>query len=182
MAEAKEEYVNWLYFTRFESEQLDEDKCVGDHELFYDSNINAESGSSVFIYGCLTRTNKMNVDHMTDIYFTDNECKDGYFRASQDLNEGNEGSIFMCYDKVESKEENGNLAILGLTFVADGDVSRLDGNAWALNEVDDVNPSGLSLKFAVQKGAYLEESASLKGSAASDDGEGVSTAATAEGA
>eukprot|EP01084_Bolivina_argentea_P273349 465599_1 len=88
------EYINWLYFTRFEEEQLNENKCYGDHILFYDNNINENSDSNVYIYGCIQKTDFMSVSHITDIYFIFNEekCKDGYTRATQDLNEGNDGN------------------------------------------------------------------------------------------
>ncbi len=101
------EYINWLYFTRWETEQDDDKKCYGNHVLFYDNNINENIGSDIYIYGCIEKTDYMSVQHITDIYFIFNEeiCNDGYVRATQDLNEGNDGSIYLCYIKQESSVE-----------------------------------------------------------------------------
>eukprot|EP00487_Bulimina_marginata_P009031 TRINITY_DN3364_c0_g1_i1.p1 TRINITY_DN3364_c0_g1~~TRINITY_DN3364_c0_g1_i1.p1 ORF type:complete len:134 (-),score=6.87 TRINITY_DN3364_c0_g1_i1:141-542(-) len=86
------QFVNWLYFRTFSEEQTENKDaiCYGKDELFYDNNINEDSASNLYIYGCLTRTDVMTIGHITDIKFItgeQTECGDGYFRASQDLNE-----------------------------------------------------------------------------------------------
>lgn len=161
MIQSQQEYVNWLYFMRFEqdSEPSDDEKCYGQHTLFYENNINQDSASNVYIYGCLTKSQTMSVWHMTDITFiTDgaDECEDGYVRASQDLNEGNDNPIYLCYKQEESTPDNANMAILDITFVADGDASKLS-DEWQIDTATNVNPSGVALNLALRKGAYYDE-------------------------
>jgi hypothetical protein len=161
MIESKQEYVNWLYFMRFEqdTEPSDEEKCYGEHVLFYENSLNEDSESNVYIYGCLTKSHTMSVWHMTDIAFIADgkeECDEGYVRASQDLNEGNNDPIYLCYKQEESTPDNANMAILDITFVANDDASRLS-DEWEIDAATNVNPSGLKLNLAVKKAAYYDE-------------------------
>ena len=147
-----ESFVNWIYFMRFEAEPLDEDKCVGNDILFYDNDINEDSDSAVFIYGCMQKSSTTHVGHITEMYFTDDKCNDGDSRASQDLNEGNDDSIYICYNKVDSiGDGEKDIAILDITFVKDDDASKLDLNQWDVG-TKNINPNGVKLNFAVKKG------------------------------
>ena len=92
------------------------------------------------------------------IYGNDSECDGGFQRSTQDLNEGNNGgSIWICYKYEEpSPNDEGNIAILDIVIVKDGDTSKLDmTDDWNVDQVNNVNPNGVRLNFAVKKGHYL---------------------------
>jgi len=151
-------FVNWLYFTKFEGTPDDDAKCIGDDQVFYEGDINGGSDSGISIYGCLTKTNQMSVDHITDIYISDQmECDDGYIRSSQDLNEGNGGDIYVCYKKERFVDGSESEAVLDVTFVNEQDGAILEATEqWTVSAMN-VNPNGSRLSLAVRRGTITAE-------------------------
>ena len=159
------EYINWLYFIEFDHEiEKNEDKCYSGYKLFYDNNLNENSNSNKYIYGCTQSTKSTNVRHISDIQFIygkDSECPQGWEQASQNLNAGNDENnpIYMCYLRQESNIDN-NEAVLDMTFIRNGDSARFTSD-WTIYESDNINPDGVSLHLAVKKGKYLNEKTNL---------------------
>lgn len=159
--EADTAFVSWLYFTRFEGTPSDGAECVGDDELFFEGDLNADSDSALSIFGCLTKTNRMAVDHIEDIYVSEQEqCDEGYLRASQDLNEGNEGALWLCFKKARSQRVDGEIAaIVDVTFVREREDAISEGaEQWDIAE-GDVNPDGVALHLAVRRGSIVQREA-----------------------
>jgi len=154
-------FVNWIYFTKHDGSmdgELRENgnvrKCVGDDILFYDGDLNAESGSDIAIFGCLTMSDRKAVDHVVDIAVSvDGECGSGYLRASQDLNAGNERPLFVCFKKASSRGGLGDEAVLDLNVMKEGDFSEftnLDGDQWITID-GNVNPDGVRLELIMRR-------------------------------
>eukprot|EP00486_Rosalina_sp_Unknown_P012688 CAMPEP_0201594468 /NCGR_PEP_ID=MMETSP0190_2-20130828/191774_1 /ASSEMBLY_ACC=CAM_ASM_000263 /TAXON_ID=37353 /ORGANISM="Rosalina sp." /LENGTH=624 /DNA_ID=CAMNT_0048054093 /DNA_START=66 /DNA_END=1941 /DNA_ORIENTATION=+ len=159
---AEVEYINWVYFKKFEGDEpSDDEKCYDAFTLYYDDDLNEGSDSNIHIYGCMQKTKYMNVGHITDIYFTDNECAEGDKRDNQNLNEGNEGDeIYLCYSHAESTDNYDGL--LDITFIKDDDTSKLD-ESWTINTAKNINPNGIKLNFAMKKGTfYHDEDATIQ--------------------
>jgi len=163
---ADTEYINWVYFQKFEGDEpSDEEKCYDAYTLYYNDDLNENSDSNIHIYGCMQKTKYMNVGHLTDIYFIgDNEeCKEGDRKDNQNLNEGNEGdAIYLCYSFAESTDNYQGL--LDITFVKDDDTSKLD-ESWTVNTEQNINPNGVKLNFAMKKGTFYHDDATVQSAA-----------------
>ena len=165
---ADTEYINWVYFQKFEGDEepSDDEKCYDSYTLYYNDDLNENSDSNIHIYGCMQKTKYMNVGHLTDIYFIgDNEeCKEGDRKDNQNLNEGNAGdAIYLCYSFAESTDNYEGL--LDITFIKDDDTSKLDLNEWTINTEQNINPNGVKLNFAMKKGTFYQDDASVQSAA-----------------
>eukprot|EP01084_Bolivina_argentea_P208063 354865_1 len=151
--ESETKFVSWIYFSRFEKEK-EGFKCVDEQvEHVHLWNANYGSDSNLYIYLCEFKTKNMNVDCITDIYPTKEiPCKDGYVRSSQNVNEGNEDAIYVCYRKEPSIEKNLKNAIL--------DVVLFTGKGLPYHDCNDldINPDGKMVRLCIQKQHHLDDS------------------------
>lgn len=164
-------FIYNIYFIEYDHEILDDNKkCFGGiKELFYSNNINEGSQSNKYIYGCKQMTTNLNAKYIQDIKFIaiDNEkdinydsvkCDDGYYKATQNLNIGNNNiqSMYMCikYGRF-SLDELSNIekfeAVVDVTFIRDNNRLNMNEKEWIININDNINKNGISLNLAFKK-------------------------------